>query len=309
MNYFRLYIGDYQRDTAALTLAEHGAYLLMMQHFYATERPLPAGKALHRLLRCESKSERDAVDSVVARFWVQKEEGLVNERALEEFAKAGEISATNRAIALAREAKKRAHREHERSTNGARSVVDPCHEQSTNHNHNHNHQNPKPSTDPDGSVPLILGSCPEDAFKPPLSNTETARVRVAKSVPVTQATWLSYASAYIGRYGVEPVRNAKVNGQLKQLVGRLGAEEAPHVAAWYVAHNGQLYVRGKHPVDLLLRDCEGLRTEWARGQQITDHDARQVDRKQTNLNAFAPLIAEAEARERAKLLEPPDAKP
>lgn len=112
--------------------------------------------------------------------------------------------------------------------------------------------------------------------------------------------WGTYASAYELRYGVAPVRNARVNAQLGQLVSRLGAEEAKHVAAWYVGHNGALYVRTKHPVGLLLRDAEGLHTEWRRRQQVTETDARHVDRRQATANAFAPLLDEAEraAKER-----------
>lgn len=140
MNFFKLYIGDYQRDTGTLSLAEHGAYLLMLQHFYATENPLPIGRDLHRLLRCETKTERDAVDSVVARFWKVTESGLVNERAIQEFGRAAEISETNRSIALAREAKKRANREHEQSTNRAQSVPDSCHERITNQTPDTRHQ-------------------------------------------------------------------------------------------------------------------------------------------------------------------------
>lgn len=113
MNFFKLYIGDYQRDTGTLSLSEHGAYMLMLQHFYATEQPLPTGRDLHRLLRCETKIEREAVDSVVSRFWKATDAGLINERAIQEFGRAAEISETNRSIALAREAKKRANREHE----------------------------------------------------------------------------------------------------------------------------------------------------------------------------------------------------
>jgi len=87
MNFFKLYIGDYQRDTGTLTLAEHGAYLLMLQHLYATEKPLPTGRELHRLLRAESKAERDAIDRVTARFWHETDGGLVNDRALNEIRK------------------------------------------------------------------------------------------------------------------------------------------------------------------------------------------------------------------------------
>ncbi len=90
MNFVKLYIGDYQRDTGHLSIAEHGAYLLMLQHFYATEKPLPTGKALHRLLRAESKAEREAIDCVVRQFWTEADGGLVNGRAREEMAKAAD---------------------------------------------------------------------------------------------------------------------------------------------------------------------------------------------------------------------------
>lgn len=120
MNFFKLYIGDYQRDTAHLSVTEHGAYLLMLQHYYATEKPLPTGKALHRMMRAQDKAERDAIDAVVAQFWEETPEGLVNGRADVEITKAGAQAETNRAIAQAREARRKAAREgHEQSTNRA----------------------------------------------------------------------------------------------------------------------------------------------------------------------------------------------
>ncbi|MFN7432797.1 MAG: YdaU family protein [Betaproteobacteria bacterium] len=98
MNFVKLYIGDYQRDTGHLSIAEHGAYLLMLQHAYATEKPLPTGKALHRLLRAESKADRDAIDSVVRQFWAESAAGLVNARADEEIRKADHQRTVNREV-------------------------------------------------------------------------------------------------------------------------------------------------------------------------------------------------------------------
>lgn len=98
MNFFKLYIGDYQRDTAHLSVTEHGAYLLMLQHFYATEKPLPTAKALHRMLRAETKAERDAIDVVAGRFWIPIEGGVINERAAEEMVKAEHQRTVNREI-------------------------------------------------------------------------------------------------------------------------------------------------------------------------------------------------------------------
>ncbi len=118
-----------------------------------------------------------------------------------------------------------------------------------------------------------------------------------KTEPPTATLWESYATAYLARYGVDPVRNAKVNGQLAQLLGRLGADEAPQVAEFYVRHSKFQYVSARHSVNLLLRDAEGLRTEWATGNRVTDAQARQSDRKQSIADAFAPLLTEAEERE------------
>ena len=98
MNFFKLYIGDYQRDTGTLTLAEHGAYLLMLQYYYATETPLPTGRELHRLLRAESKQERDAIDRVASQFWELTETGWVNDRAWEEIEKGQKQRTTNQEL-------------------------------------------------------------------------------------------------------------------------------------------------------------------------------------------------------------------
>lgn len=88
MNYIKWYIGDYMKKTGTLSIAEHGAYCLMLQHYYATEAPLPVGRDLYHLLRALSKQEREAVDLVASRYWLQTESGLVHERADEEIQKA-----------------------------------------------------------------------------------------------------------------------------------------------------------------------------------------------------------------------------
>jgi len=51
------------------------------------------------------------------------------------------------------------------------------------------------------------------------------------------------------------------------------------VAAFYLTHNKSFYVQARHPVTLLLRDAEGLRTEWATGVKATTGEARNVERR------------------------------
>lgn len=136
MNFYKHYIGDFQRDTGHLSLTERGAYLSLMHHYYATEKPLPSSlDALCRIAGAVSKIEREAVKEVT-KFFVLVDSGLMHNRIEAELEKAGDVSNTNREIAIAREAKRRATKEsrpeHEACTKRDESVTRTEHEQSTN---------------------------------------------------------------------------------------------------------------------------------------------------------------------------------
>lgn len=105
-------------------------------------------------------------------------------------------------------------------------------------------------------------------------------------------TWHAYKQAYADRHGEPPPWNSKIAGQLKQFVSRIPASEAPDVAAFYVHHNSSRYVGAMHPAGMMLIDAEKLRTEWATGKQMTAHEAKASDRKQTNINVWQDLKAE-----------------
>lgn len=87
MNYYRRYLGDYMRDTMHLSLTEHGAYSLLLDAYYASERPLPVEyEALHRICRAMSTQEREAVKVVADRFFPVKDGARHNPRADREIA-------------------------------------------------------------------------------------------------------------------------------------------------------------------------------------------------------------------------------
>lgn len=90
MNYFELYPGDYRRDTARLSLAEHGAYLLLMADYYGGEQPLPAAYAdLYRITGAQGSAEQKAVRSVANNYFPVADDGLRhNSRADREIEKA-----------------------------------------------------------------------------------------------------------------------------------------------------------------------------------------------------------------------------
>ncbi|WP_414497214.1 helix-turn-helix domain-containing protein [Stenotrophomonas maltophilia] len=100
-----------------------------------------------------------------------------------------------------------------------------------------------------------------------------------------RATWTAYATAYRERHSVAPVRNAKVNANVRQIVQRLGHGEAPLVAAWFLTVNERYVVQNMHDLGALLAKCEAYRTQWATGRQVTEEAARQTDKTQTNLGA------------------------
>lgn len=78
-------MGDYQRHTGHLTLAQDGAYRRMMDHYYSTEKPLPADRmALYRICGALEKEERKAVDSVVDQFFSESDGLLYHQRIEEE---------------------------------------------------------------------------------------------------------------------------------------------------------------------------------------------------------------------------------
>lgn len=151
-----------------------------------------------------------------------------------------------------------------------------------------NHGVPSPSNNLLNNTSSRLHLPPEDKSVPAATRAGArARGRAngsrANGAKGTE-TWAAYAQAYEGRWGVQPARNAGVNSRIARLVDKLGAEEAPQVAAFFLTHNRAVYVGSKHCTELLLRDAEGLHTEWLTNNKITTTQANSVDRLQTSLD-------------------------
>lgn len=104
---------------------------------------------------------------------------------------------------------------------------------------------------PDSLIPEVN---PLPAEKPAKDETE---LQVS-----CKETWASYSAAYQIRYGVLPVRNQKINSQVKQFCQRISADEAPLVASFYVSHNLPFYGQKAHAIGQMLADAEKLRMEW-----------------------------------------------
>ena len=82
MNYYEHHLGDYAQATAHLTMLEDAAYSRMLRWYYANEKPLPREiKQIERLIRAQSKPEKQAVLDVLNEFFVLAEDGWHQDRA------------------------------------------------------------------------------------------------------------------------------------------------------------------------------------------------------------------------------------
>jgi uncharacterized protein YdaU (DUF1376 family) len=87
VNHYPRHVGDITQATFGLSLTEFGAYDRLLDAYYASEKPLPleAGER-YRLAGAVSKSDREAVDYVVRRYFSEEEDGWHQKRADAEIA-------------------------------------------------------------------------------------------------------------------------------------------------------------------------------------------------------------------------------
>ena len=156
--------------------------------------------------------------------------------------------------------------------------------------------NTNPLRDCDGGSPAAAPTGDFEILPPDGKPAKKAGRKSAEPNPANVATWKAYAAAYLDRYGVEPLRNAKVNGQIAQFVRTVGAEDAPKLAAFYPWHNGGFFVQRRHDFGLLLQSAQQIRTDWLRGEQMTAARARQTENTQSNLETAKRVLAARAAR-------------
>jgi uncharacterized protein YdaU (DUF1376 family) len=89
MDWYKRWLGDYRRDTAQLTVAEHGVYGLLLDEQYATEDGLPAElPKLCKVVGAVSRNERKTCRSVVEKYFPLQADGKRwNNRAAHEIEK------------------------------------------------------------------------------------------------------------------------------------------------------------------------------------------------------------------------------
>ena len=124
------------------------------------------------------------------------------------------------------------------------------------------------------------------ADKPPM----TAKPKSNTPNPANTETWQAYRAAYLQAYGVEPLRNAKVNGQIANFVKLVGEDKAPHIAAFYVSHPNHWYRTKGHDFGTLLANAQALATDWQRNTRTTSVQTRQQEKTAANMESHKGAI-------------------
>lgn len=82
MNFYNRFPGDYIKKTLDLSMVEDGAYTRLLDWMYANERQVPHDKR-YVITRCQSATERKAVDAVLEQYFTRQEDDWGHERTLE----------------------------------------------------------------------------------------------------------------------------------------------------------------------------------------------------------------------------------
>lgn len=139
MNYYKRHLGDYSKKAARLSMLQHGAYNLLIDSCYDREK-FPTLEEAIEWTWASTESEIDAVKFVLARFFKSQEDGTYHhKRIAEELHIYRSIAATNKRIALEREANRKKTNRDKSKTSCGRSVNEapPNHKPlTTNHKPN-----------------------------------------------------------------------------------------------------------------------------------------------------------------------------
>jgi uncharacterized protein YdaU (DUF1376 family) len=101
VNYYPHHIGDYAKDTRALTQAEHGAYRLLIDEAYSSENGVDA-EEVYAISCAHTPSEKKNTDRVLAKFFTLTDGRYYQKRIDSEVATYREKSAKASASAMRR---------------------------------------------------------------------------------------------------------------------------------------------------------------------------------------------------------------
>jgi len=132
----------------------------------------------------------------------------------------------------------------------------------------------------------------QNAFEKPKEtgqfNSELVEVKQVKEKVKTDSSLVfeAYSQAIENLYKTKPLRNSKTNAQCKQLVDRLGLENALRIVEFYVNSKDSFYLKMAHSLDWCVKNAESLFLQYESGIVINASKARKIEAKLEEKEAF-----------------------
>ena len=95
------------------------------------------------------------------------------------------------------------------------------------------------------------------------------------------------------RYGAAPLRNVQASSKLKQFVLRIGHQDSPDVARFFVERISDPFVlRSYHGVGLLLQNAEAYHTQWVTNKTHVEPTTAYQARQDSRANFFKTVTTQ-----------------
>ncbi|WP_264840006.1 YdaU family protein [Burkholderia cenocepacia] len=203
MNFYKRHIGDYLKDTAHLSLLEHGVYTRLLDVYYTREAGIPDDQAA-RLIGARARDEMSALKVVLDEFFELVDGTWVQQRCEREIRDASTKAEANRENGR-KGGRPKAKKNPPDDPDGTQAETDP-----------------KPNENPPGSVSLTqknLSQTPDSISQTP--DKEAQQQASTVDAPVERVSGASSVS-----------RSIEIAVYLRQR-GIVGANSAnPNIAGW-----------------------------------------------------------------------------
>ena len=217
VNYYERHIGDYLKDTAHLSLLEHGIYSRLLDVYYTREASIPDDQVI-RLIGARTREEKDALKAVLQEFFRLDETGWRQDRCDREIERFQDKQRKASASATARWSARTPHSE--RSANAPPNAM-RTHSEGNAPNHQtpdtrHQKKNTSAVAPPDGVSESVWKSFEALRAKRRAPITEIAMegiVREAKKAGLTleqalqkccEKSWTGFEADWLKPGGAQP---------------------------------------------------------------------------------------------------------
>jgi hypothetical protein len=141
------------------------------------------------------------------------------------------------------------------------------------------------------TVATAEAAAPQKAIEPEVLIDEP---RAKAQKPAGSLIFEAYREAYLRRYNVEPLRNAKTNGICSQIAKQLPLDEAIALMHFFLQQNVAFYIQRGHAIQLALGDLQALRTNMLNNQAMSSRQAQLADKQQAQKNALQNYLENRE---------------